>query len=52
VPRLASVPFSSVAAADADRGQPVMITRAVPQQVAAYEQVAAEVRDALRADLN
>jgi len=52
VPKLASVPFSSVAAADADRGQPVMVTRAVPQQVAAYEQVAAEVRDALRAGLN
>ena len=52
VPKLASVPFSSVAAADADRGQPVMVTRAVPQQVAAYEQVAAEVRDALAADLN
>jgi len=50
VPKLASVPFSSVAAADADRGQPVMVTRAVPQQVAAYEQVAAEVRDALGAD--
>jgi hypothetical protein len=27
-----------------------MVTRAVPQQVAAYEQVAAEVRDALGAD--
>jgi MinD superfamily P-loop ATPase len=31
-------------------GQPVMVSRAVPQQVAAYEQVAAEVRDALFAD--
>jgi ATP-binding protein involved in chromosome partitioning len=48
VPRLASVPFSARAAQDADRGQPVMVTRAVPQQVAAYEQVAGEVRDALR----
>ena len=49
VPRLASVPFSAAAARAADRGQPVMVTRAVPQQVAAYEQVAAEVRDALQA---
>jgi ATP-binding protein involved in chromosome partitioning len=50
VPKLASVPFSARAAQDADGGQPVMVTRAVPQQVAAYEQVAGEVRDALRAD--
>ena len=40
VPKVASIPFSSRAAADADAGAPVMITRAVPEQVAAYESVA------------
>lgn len=49
VPKLASVPFSALAAQEADLGRPVMVTRAVPQQVAAYEQVAGEVRAALRA---
>ncbi len=47
IPKLASVPFSSRAAQDADRGQPVMITQAVPEQVAAYRLVASEVRTAL-----
>ena len=47
VPRLASVPFSAVAARDADRGLPVMLTRAVPQQVDAYQLVARHVRDAV-----
>ncbi|MBO0771632.1 MAG: P-loop NTPase [Actinobacteria bacterium] len=49
IPKLASVPFSGPAAADADRGRPVMITRAVPEQVAAYQLVAGAIRDALQA---
>jgi ATP-binding protein involved in chromosome partitioning len=44
VPRLASLPFSSQAAADADRGQPVMLTGAIPEQVTAYSQLARELR--------
>jgi hypothetical protein len=57
VTRLASVPFSATAALDADQGRPVMITQAVSEQVAAYELVAARIRDALdggpgRAELN
>ncbi len=40
IPRLASIPFGSLAARDADAGKPVMITRAVPEQVAAYESLA------------
>lgn len=47
VRKLASVPFSSAAAHDADLGQPVMITRAVPDQVAAYELLARHIQDAL-----
>ena len=49
IPKLASVPFSAQAARDADRGRPVMITRAVPQQVAAYQLIAREIRTALAA---
>ncbi len=49
IPKLASVPFSAQAARDADRGQPVMITRAVPQQVAACQLVAREIQAALTA---
>lgn len=44
---LASVPFSPRAASDADQGKPVMLTRAVPEQVAAFELLAARVRDHL-----
>jgi ATP-binding protein involved in chromosome partitioning len=44
VPRLASIPFSHRAAQDADEGQPVMITGAVPEQVAAYQLIAEQVR--------
>ena len=44
VPKLASIPFSPQAAADADQGRPVMVSRAVPEQVTAYEAAAAEVR--------
>jgi ATP-binding protein involved in chromosome partitioning len=48
VDRLASVPFSPAAAADADQGRPVMLTRSVPAQVAAFELLAAEVAGRLR----
>jgi ATP-binding protein involved in chromosome partitioning len=51
VPRLVSVPFSAPAARDADAGQPVMVTRAVPEQVAAFQLVAATIRDALRSGI-
>ena len=44
VPRLASVPFSAAAARDADQGRPVLITGAVPEQLAAYELLAGQVR--------
>jgi ATP-binding protein involved in chromosome partitioning len=57
IPRLASVPFSAPAARDADRGLPVMVTQAIPEQVTAYQLVARHVRDAIAggpelADLN
>ncbi len=51
IPRLVSVPFSSAAAQDADEGRPVMLTRAVPEQVTAYELLAATIRDALRSGI-
>jgi ATP-binding protein involved in chromosome partitioning len=44
IPKLASVPFSHRAAQDADDGQPVMVTGAVPEQVAAYQLVGEQVR--------
>jgi Mrp family chromosome partitioning ATPase len=50
IPRLASIPFSYQAARDADEGRPVMITGAVPEQVAAYQLVAEQLRKRL-ADL-
>jgi ATP-binding protein involved in chromosome partitioning len=43
VPKLASVPFSANAARDADQGLPVLVTGAVPAQVAAYEVLAGRV---------
>jgi ATP-binding protein involved in chromosome partitioning len=43
IPRLASVPFSARAARDADQGLPVMVTGAVPEQVAAYRCLAREL---------
>ena len=43
IPRLASVPFSAQAARDADQGLPVMVTGAVPEQVAAYRSLAREL---------
>jgi ATP-binding protein involved in chromosome partitioning len=47
IPRLASIPFSHRAAQDADDGQPVMVTGAVPEQVAAYRLIAEQVRERL-----
>jgi ATP-binding protein involved in chromosome partitioning len=47
VPKLASIPFSHRAARDADQGRPVMVTGAVPEQVAAYELIAERVRERL-----
>jgi ATP-binding protein involved in chromosome partitioning len=43
IPKLASVPFSYQAARDADEGRPVMVTGAVPEQVAAYRLVAEQI---------
>jgi ATP-binding protein involved in chromosome partitioning len=43
IPRLASVPFSYQAARDADEGRPVMVTGAVPEQVAAYRLIAEQI---------
>jgi ATP-binding protein involved in chromosome partitioning len=45
VERIVSVPFSPLAASDADAGRPVMLTRAVPEQVAAFELLAARVQE-------
>jgi ATP-binding protein involved in chromosome partitioning len=47
IPRLASIPFSHQAARDADDGKPVMVTGAVPEQVAAYRLIAEQVRERL-----
>jgi ATP-binding protein involved in chromosome partitioning len=47
IPRLAAIPFSYQAARDADEGRPVMITDAVPEQVAAYQLIAEQVRQRL-----
>jgi len=43
IPRLASIPFSHQAARDADEGRPVMITCAVPEQVAAFQLIAEQI---------
>src|SRR6516225_11715332 len=50
IPKLARIPFSYQAARDADDGLPVMVTGAVPEQVAAYQLIAGQVRQGL-ADL-
>jgi ATP-binding protein involved in chromosome partitioning len=50
VSKLASIPFSPRAAADADNGSPVMLTRSSPEQVAAYESAAAHVQRYLDAE--
>jgi ATP-binding protein involved in chromosome partitioning len=47
IERIVSVPFSPQAAADADQGKPVMLTRAVPEQVTAFELLAGRVREHL-----
>ena len=47
IPKLASIPFSYQAARDADDGRPVMVTGAVPEQVAAYQLIAGQVRQGL-----
>jgi ATP-binding protein involved in chromosome partitioning len=47
VPKLASIPFSHRAARDADEGRPVMLTGAVPEQIAAYQLIAEQVRKRL-----
>jgi ATP-binding protein involved in chromosome partitioning len=43
VPRLVSIPFSARGAHDADNGVPVLVSRAVPEQVSAYEDLASQV---------
>jgi ATP-binding protein involved in chromosome partitioning len=43
VPLLASIPFSARGAHDADNGLPVLVTRAVPEQLSAYESLAAQM---------
>jgi ATP-binding protein involved in chromosome partitioning len=48
VPQLASIPFSARGAHDADNGRPVLVTRAVPEQVNAYDDLAGQVRDLLQ----
>jgi hypothetical protein len=50
VSKLASIPFSPKAAADTDEVRPVMLTRGVPEQVAAYESAAAQLQDYLDAE--
>lgn len=47
IPKLLSLPFSSSAAQDADLGKPVMITRAVAEQVAGYELLARQLQETL-----
>jgi hypothetical protein len=41
------VPFSHQAARDADEGRPVMVTGAVPEQVAAYQLIAEQISQRL-----
>jgi ATP-binding protein involved in chromosome partitioning len=48
VDRLASVPFSPAAAADADQGRPVMLSQAGLAQVDAFELLATEVTARMR----
>jgi ATP-binding protein involved in chromosome partitioning len=50
IPKLVSVPFSPQAAADADAGEPVMVTGSVPEQIAAYKTLAETVRRRFAAD--
>lgn len=48
VPRIASIPYSYLAAREADAGRPVMVTGTVPEQVTAYQQIAEQARNLLR----
>jgi ATP-binding protein involved in chromosome partitioning len=48
VPKLASIPFSARGAQEADNGMPMLISRTVPAQVAAYEALAAIAADLVR----
>lgn len=50
IPKLASVPFSTRAAEDADQGRPVLVTGSVPEQVAVYERLAETVAQRFTAD--
>jgi ATP-binding protein involved in chromosome partitioning len=50
VPRMMGLRRRAEAARDADEGRPVMVTGAVPEQVAAYQLVAEQLRKRL-ADL-
>jgi ATP-binding protein involved in chromosome partitioning len=43
VPRLVSIPFSARGAHDADNGVPVMVSRAIPELVGAYGDLAGQV---------
>ena len=47
VAKLASIPFSPRAVADADQGLPVMISRNSPEQTTAFESAAAQVQQHL-----
>jgi ATP-binding protein involved in chromosome partitioning len=47
IDKLAAVPFSHRAACDADEGRPVMVTGAVPEQVAAYQLIAEQISQRL-----
>ena len=47
ITKLASLPFSPKAAAGADQGLPVMISRSSPEQTAAFESAAAQVQQYL-----
>jgi len=49
VPLLASIPFSARGAHDADNGLPVMVSRAIPEQVSAYQDLASQVAELLGA---
>jgi ATP-binding protein involved in chromosome partitioning len=47
ITKMASIPFSPQAAADADQGLPVMVSRSSPEQTTAFESAAAQVQQHL-----
>lgn len=47
VAKMASIPYSYLAACEADAGRPVMVTGSVPEQVAAYQRIAEQARNLL-----